>query len=73
MPIEIEKNVPMPFGYQTTKGVWSSLRSMAVGDSFKVPEEMSVSTLRSTVSNAEFRGKFSVRKTADGFRCWRTA
>jgi hypothetical protein len=64
--IKIDKDVPLIGKYP--------FENMQVGDSFLLPETIK----RTSVAVAAMRygrnnnKKFTVRKTKDGFRCWRT-
>lgn len=75
MEITIDKSVPLP--PVRGRGKYP-IREMKAGDSFAVPEGASQS-LRETISQMKRREKsakgklFTVRKTPDGYRCWRTA
>lgn len=66
--IKIDKGVPLP---PRGNGLFDAMRAMQVGDSFLVPDE-AVNTVR-TLAGAQINGKFSIRRTPDGHRCWRTA
>ena len=63
--VEIQKGVPMP-QMNTMKG---ALLAMEAGDSFLVPADWSVSSLRTVA--AKFPGMYSVLRVEDGHRCWR--
>jgi len=62
---KIEKKIPLPRKYPFDE--------MEVGDSFELPTNWK----RTTVAVAALRygkvtgTKFSIRKTPEGFRCWR--
>jgi hypothetical protein len=65
--MKIEKNIPLPIKYPFAQ--------MEVGDSFLLPEGMK----RNAASVAAMRygnplgRRFTIRKTPEGFRCWRVA
>jgi hypothetical protein len=64
--IKIESGIPMPAKFPFAE--------MKVGDSFLVPEGMNKSTVAVYANRyAKKTGyaKFTVRKTAEGYRCWR--
>ena len=63
--IKIESGIPMPAKFPFAE--------MKVGDSFLVPEGMNKSTVAVYANrHAKKTGtKFTVRKTAEGYRCWR--
>ena len=72
----IEKNVPMPLTVGQNFGETKyPFAEMEVGDSFALIK--SLETVRQAARNwslstgSSFR--FSLRKTPDGFRCWRVA
>ena len=75
MTVKVSKCYPIPSG--TGRGVKSKVdfRNMEVGDSFLVAEVFT--TLKGAAGSAyhywplltDF--KFSIRKTPDGYRCWR--
>ena len=48
-------------------------RAMNVGDSFAVPSEIDIHNLRYAAAYFGKRNdrKYSTRKTASGYRCWR--
>ena len=70
MTIKIEKNINIPI----SSGKYP-FKSMSVGDSFLAP----VGTVRGPLGTAagraaaEMNGKFTIRQTPDGLRCWRIA
>lgn len=61
----IESGIPIPF----TPGISATLRSLAVGDSFLMPDEWKLTSLKSTMQTVG--GKFALRKTPEGYRVWR--
>jgi hypothetical protein len=69
--LEIEKGVPFAAPNYASK--WPFAK-MEVGDSFLVPLELKSKCVNSA---SQFGGrnnmKFSIRKTPDGYRCWRIA
>jgi len=68
--IRVEKGVPMPSA-NVAKYPW---RQMEIGDSFLFPEDVSGDTASNNAAAASKRlapKRFSVRKTQDGYRCWR--
>lgn len=76
-PITIDKNIEMPDrpgsgGGSYPKYPW---KTMDIGDSFLFPAEMKEQSVRSLPYEAgKTHGrKFTVRKTEEGFRCWRIA
>lgn len=66
--MKIEKGVPMP-----PRGYDLPFEQMAVGDSFLLPKAVSAGYCRQLINLAQKRlsRKFSLRRTADGYRCWR--
>ena len=69
----IEKDVPIP----KPRMAWP-FREMDVGESFIIGDDkQAASNCRSTathwVSRNTLSKKFRVRKTPDGYRCWRVA
>jgi hypothetical protein len=72
----IKKSVPMPVGGPGDTGKTKyPFSEMGVGDSFAV--SVSACSVRSAMrywrSTHDFSRQFSVRKTPDGYRCWRVA
>lgn len=67
--VKIDKNVPLP-AHHLQIYPW---REMEVGDSFLVPTDTKSASLRVIASRngRELGRTFSVRKTPEGFRCWR--
>ena len=70
--IAIQKGIPVPkraFG-RTCRYPW---HEMEVGDSFLFPVNVSPSFCYGAASRASqtYGKKFVVRKTTEGFRCWR--
>lgn len=68
--MQIDKNIPMP-----KRGYELPFDQMEVGDSFVVPDKVSVSYARWLIYNAQkgLSRKFRLRKIEDGYRIWRTA
>lgn len=67
--MKIEKNVPMP-----PRGYELPFDQMDIGDSFVLPEAVSHSYARILIHKFQKSNgakKFSLRRTADGYRCWR--
>lgn len=75
--IDVESNLPLPA--RDGRGAKSKypFGSMAVGDSFEVPNGKRLSVYQCAAqwtSSRHLDWKFSVRKTAEGsYRCWRVA
>jgi hypothetical protein len=72
--ISLEKGVPIPSPIAARR-TWP-FNEMAKGDSFLVPRDVEAGTIRSAASQWAARHpgqKYAVWKTADGYRCWRTA
>jgi len=68
--IKIEKGIPVPRA-SAAKYPWHDLD---VGDSFLFPKSVSGDTSANNAAAASKRlapKRFSVRKTTDGYRCWR--
>jgi hypothetical protein len=66
--MKIEKNVPMP-----PRGYELPFEQMEIGDSFLLPAGVSAGYARTLIHKAQNkldRG-FSLRRTDDGYRCWR--
>ena len=64
--IKVESNIPLPIKYP--------FANMRMGDSFLLPEgvnRIAVAVAASRYGRSNNK-KFTVRKTKDGFRCWRT-
>ena len=69
--IEIRKDRPIPQG-RGTNSMWP-WRKMKVGDSFKIPD-LGISnyySVTSAVNRTLYPKHFIVRKTPEGFICWR--
>ena len=67
--MKIEKNVPMP-----QRGYDLPFAQMEVGDSFVLPEVVSHSYARLLIhkfQKSDGKKKFSLRRIANGYRCWR--
>jgi hypothetical protein len=67
----IEKNIPIPVGYNTTDGMREVLVQMEIGDSvvFKSNE-----CKRARNQAYQLKSKtFTFRSQKNGYRCWRTA
>lgn len=68
--IKIEKGVPLP-AHGNTKHPFAD---MEVGDSFLASAESSQKVRSAAFNYGKYNNKkFTVRKTADGTRVWRTA
>lgn len=65
MTIKIEPGIPMPAKFPFAE--------MKVGDSFLVPAKASKNTVAvyATRHARKTGTKFTVRKTPEGYRCWR--
>jgi hypothetical protein len=65
MSIKIESGIPMPAKFPFAE--------MKVGDSFLVPESTSrnVVTVYARRHAIKTGMKFTIRKTSEGYRCWR--
>lgn len=70
MPIQIDKNIPVPF--HATKYPWME---MEVSDSFLLPagKEKTAGSFATQANKRYAPRKFVVRKTEEGYRCWRIA
>jgi hypothetical protein len=70
--ITIDESVPFSEGLVTSKYPFKDLK---VGQSFLLPLGGSVGTVRGIASqqHRESDKRFTIRKTPDGYRCWRTA
>lgn len=70
----IEKGVPMPRGRQgKSQGITKTLGDMEAGDSFLIPEDWNLGTVRATAHGSAGR-TYTVRKVEDGrYRVWRIA
>lgn len=71
--MKIDKNVPIP---QTTVRRKYPFDMMEAGDSFLLPPDMDYIKTRGAAQNwGKVNGgkKFAVRKTVDGYRCWRVS
>jgi hypothetical protein len=70
--IKIDKGIPLPNDGRLTK---YPFKGMKIGDSFLFPEETTPNNAYSLAISAGVRLKlkFSVRKTSEGYRCWRIA
>ncbi len=72
--IKIEKKIPIP-EYVGKRGRPSKYPwdIMAVGDSFLFPKGIKHSSAYQTAGHASksYERKFVVRKTKEGYRCWR--
>lgn len=73
MTVKIEKNIAMPMYF----GKYNKypFGKMAIGDSFLIDQTHNVQSVRQAASHYAKRNnrdwKFSILKTADGYRCWR--
>jgi hypothetical protein len=65
MPIKIESGIPMPAKFPFAE--------MKVNDSFLVPESTSKNVVGVYARRHAIKTgmKFTVRKTPEGYRCWR--
>jgi hypothetical protein len=73
--IRIEKGIPCPprGQYNISKYPW---RTMKVGDSFLFPKHLSRQACYQSGAyhnNKNGGGKFAIRITPEGYRCWRVA
>ena len=69
--MKIDKNVPMPTAQSHQK---YPFMDMDVGDSFSVPEGCLQGVRNASHMAGKRKGlKFTVRKTNEGYRCWRVA
>lgn len=68
MTVKIDKNVPYP-----PAGKKLPFDQMEIGDSFLVPAGISHHYTRQLIHVAQKRlaWKFSLRRTREGYRCWR--
>lgn len=68
--MRIDKNIPMP-----PRGYELPFDQMEVGDSFLLPSGVSPGYARALIHAAQKKlsKKFSLRRTDNGFRCWRIA
>lgn len=69
---EVERDVPRPAHRKTRPHIYP-FREMEPGDSFRVPGDL-VTRVRSAAKEhgRRYEKKFSVLKTDEGYRCWRT-
>ncbi len=73
MAISIDTDIPVPAVY----GKYSKypFAKMEVGHSFLIDSNDDVASVRQAASHfvrrSKSKMKFSIRKTLDGFRCWR--
>jgi len=72
--IQLDKGVPIPKRPVGGRNLIYPFHIMEVGDSFEFPAErkLSVSALAG-LRGREIGAKFSIRKTGQTYRCWRTA
>lgn len=68
--VAIDKTIPLPRGKTQGKYPW---REMEVGDSFLFPAEKAFPRQAARTAGQRLNRKFTVRKTDEGFRCWRIA
>ena len=70
-PIKIDKGISMP-KFNGDKGRFP-FEKMEIGDSFLFPKETEKYSVHSMTYTAgrKLNKKFSIRNTAEGFRCWR--
>jgi hypothetical protein len=73
MTIVIEKNIPVSGNPPKKPGLAVVLRALEVGDSFLSPASMSATHSAIQSFKRSSVNTFAVRKTADGYRVWRTA
>ena len=67
----MDKDIPIPRARCQTTGLPDLMRSMEVGDSFRLPEGVAPQTARTVAFRLKPMG-FSRRRTMDGgFRIWR--
>lgn len=68
--MQIDKNIPMP-----KRGYELPFDQMEVGDSFALPEKVSVNYARQLIHQAQkgLSRQFRLRNTEEGYRIWRTA
>lgn len=78
---KVESGIPIPAGggqgsKRGGKRAWCVYpwHTMNVGDSFAVPKEKAATCASAANFQSHVNGKrFTVRKHAGGYRCWRTA
>lgn len=71
--IRIDKDVPLPPRSAIGRPPIYPWRRLEVGDSFLVDSSKVSVRNQANLMGAKTGKKFSVRKTEDGFRVWRTA
>ena len=71
--IQIDKNVPLPKKANGRLDHKYPFRQMKVGDSFLYPEGVSPTAAYHVARyhSLKMQVQFTVRKTPEGFRCWR--
>lgn len=72
--IKVESGVPLPKGRGgADQGISSTIRGLEVGQSFLVPAEWGLASVRAIAYSMEGR-KFSIRKQDNNQRrCWRVS
>jgi hypothetical protein len=72
--MKIEKGIPCPY-FGRVDGLKYPFERMKVGDSFLISKEIAHFNVRNAYWQLMHRKhldwKFTIRKTAKGFRCWR--
>lgn len=70
----VEKNIPVPARYGSMKTNYP-VDAMGIGDSFllNTTSNKDAQTCRTLLNHKCGPGKFAIRKTPDGYRCWRVA
>ncbi len=72
--MKIEKGIPCPYSAKAD-GLKYPFKEMKVGDSFLLSQEMNPMSVRNCYFQFLYREKlgwkFTVKKTIEGYRCWR--
>lgn len=68
--IKIERGIPVPRSRSPLRAIFAQMK---VGDSFLITDDMHLPSVRSGASRygLDTGGKFTVRKSPNGPRCWR--
>ena len=72
--LKIESGIPVPrhpSGRGAKSALTIALEQMSVGDSFLVPRNLNIRSVRSCVVEKLGSGCYAIRKVSEGYRVWR--